>query len=154
MGRCLIVANQTLGGAELETGIRARIERGDGRFFVLVPMIQPELEIATWAPADPMFGMPVRTEINPDALIEARKRSDLRLQVMLDKIIILGGQAAGEVGNPDPASAVAMLLERESFDEVIVSTLPAGISRWVRMDLPSRIGRLVSCPVVTIEAEE
>jgi hypothetical protein len=45
---------------------------------------------------------------------------------------------------------VASLVESESFDEVIVSTLPTTISRWLRQDLPRRIERKVSVPVTTV----
>lgn len=153
MGRYLIVANQTLGGAELERTIRERIEHGEGRFYVVVPMVEPDHEVVNWAPQDPMFGAPLHTEVSADALEEARKRSERRLTAMLDKVTSLGGQAEGEVGSTDPGMAVEAVLERERFDEVIVSTLPAGISRWVRMDLPSRVQRMADCPVTTVEAE-
>lgn len=156
MGRYLIVANQTLGGAELEDRIRDRIEHGEARFFVVVPMIEPERETTEWMPYDPSFGMPavpVPQEATEGAVEEARERSRRRLDIMLEKIDSLGGQAQGEVGDPDPVRAVETALDRELFDEVIVSTLPAGLSRWIRMDLPSRIERMVDCPVTTVEAE-
>lgn len=153
MGRYLIVANQTLGGAALEQKVKDRIEHGEGSFYVVVPMIEPQHEVVNWAPQDPMFGAPVPTEVNQEALEEARMRSRHRLDTMIEKITSLGGEVDGEVGSTDPASAVEAVLERESFDEVIVSTLPAGISRWVKMDLPSRIDRMADCPVTTVEAE-
>ena len=153
MGRYLIVANQTLGGRALEAEVRDRVQRGDARFHVLVPMVEPEHEVATWAPADPMFGVPIQTEVTADALEEARRRSQHRLDVMLERLRDLGGEVDGKVGDVDPYRAVEVALERESFDEIILSTLPAGISRWVKMDLPSRLERLAPCPVTTVEAE-
>lgn len=39
------------------------------------------------------------------------------------------------------------------FNEVIISTLPVGISRWLKLDLPSRTQRMVECPVTTVEAD-
>lgn len=154
MSRYLIVANQTLGGADLDRAVRERVERGDAEFHVLVPMIEPEHEVASWAPTDPMFGIPVQTEVTADALEEARQRSQHRLAAMIERVTDLGGTATGEVGDPDPVRAVQTVLEREAVDEVIVSTLPAGISRWIRMDLPSRVARLTDRPVTTIEAQE
>lgn len=50
---------------------------------------------------------------------------------MLASITSLGGRADGEV---------------------IVSTLPAGISRWLKLDLASRIARMSDVPVTTVEA--
>lgn len=154
MGRYLIVANQTLGGAELEQKVKDRIEHGEGRFYVVVPMVEPELEVVDWAPQDPMFGAPVPAQVSDDALEEARERSRRRLNAMIEKVTSLGGEADGEVGSTDPVRAVEAVLERESFDEVIVSTLPAGLSRWVRMDLPSRLDRMTECPVTTVEARK
>ena len=153
MARYLIVANQTLGGSDLDAVVRSRVEQGDARFHVLVPMVEPAHEIATWAPADPMFGVPIQTEVTADALEEARQRSAHRLTAMINRVRDLGGQVDGEIGDTDPYRAVETVLERQSFDEVILSTLPAGISRWVRMDLPSRVERLAPCPVTTVEAQ-
>src|SRR5438067_9395199 len=66
----------------------------------------------------------------------------------------LGGRglsdATGEVGDADPLEAANQVLETEDFDEVILSTLPAGISRWVHMDLPHRLGEKVDIPVVHV----
>lgn len=151
MGRYLIVADQTLGGAELDQRIRDRIEHGEGRFYVVVPRTPPEHEVTTWAPGDGAFGEPDSTRLDEDEV--EQDRSQHRLDAMLDRIASLGGEAEGEVGAADPFAAVKEVLDRESFDEVIVSTLPVGISRWAKMDLPSRIGRLTDCPVTTVEAE-
>ncbi|MBW3562977.1 MAG: hypothetical protein KY437_10830 [Actinobacteria bacterium] len=72
---------------------------------------------------------------------------------MIDKIESLDGEADGEVGATDPVDAVKSVLERETFNEVIISTLPVGLSRWLKMDLPSRVERMVDCPVTTVEAQ-
>lgn len=154
MARYLIVANQTLGGQELEHKLRDRIEHGEGSFYVVVPMTPPEHEVSVWAPADPTFGIPVAVpEDGTDAIEEARRRSEHRLQAMLNRISELGGTAEGQVGNRDPVAAVEAALAQGPFDEVLVSTLPSGLSRWIKMDLPSRIERVVDCPVTTVEAD-
>ena len=49
-----------------------------------------------------------------------------------------GGQVEGRIGDTDALVAVHETLEREPFDEVIVSTLPARVSQWLRRDLPAR----------------
>jgi nucleotide-binding universal stress UspA family protein len=144
----LIVANQTLGGAELEEIIRDRIELGHGCFHIVVPMVAPHLEAAGWVGTD--TGMIIPDE---EAFHEARRRSEHRLAAIIDKIRAAGGTATGEVGDPDPARAVKQVLAQRAVDEVIVSTLPAGISRWLKMDLPSRISRLAPVPVTIVEAE-
>lgn len=154
MARYLVVANQTLGGAALDRAVRERIERGGASFHVVVPMVEPALEVTSWAPQDPLFGMPVPVGATEESMEEAEQRSQHRLRAMIEAITALGGDADGEVGSVDPYTATEHALEREPFDEVIVSTLPIGISRWIRMDLPSRLERLAPCPVVTVEADE
>lgn len=156
MSRCLIVANQTLGGAALEHAVVDRVERGQGEFHVLVPMVEPDHEATSWVPADPLLGIPAPgvTEARAEAKDQARQRSEQRLRAMVDKIASLGGHADGEVGDADPFRAVEHVLQRDQFDEVIISTLPAGLSRWIGMDLPSRVERLTDTPVTTVEAEQ
>jgi nucleotide-binding universal stress UspA family protein len=154
MGRCLIVANQTLGGAQLERKISELIADGVTRFHVVVPVISPNLEAETWMFADVGgFAIPPPDPAVEDAEEEAVERSERRLALMIDAIRSAGGEADGEVGVGDPLAAVRAVCEREDFELVIVSTLPAGLSRWLRMDLPSRVARTVDVPVVTVEAE-
>jgi hypothetical protein len=148
--RYLIVANQTLGGLALDTEIRRRIDAGPCRFHIVVPMIAPELETVAWGAAEIGFVVPMP---DADAVEEARQRSEHRLQSIVARIEALEGTATGEVGDTDPVEAVRGVLRREDFDEIIVSTLPAGISRWLRMDLPSRLGRLTETPITVVEAD-
>lgn len=85
---------------------------------------------------------------------QAHVRAESRLRQMTDKIEAVGGHALGEVGGPDPATAVEALLTRHVFAEVIVSTLPAGLSRWLETDdLPIRVAHRTEIPVTTVEAE-
>jgi hypothetical protein len=166
MGRCLIVANQTLGGEALDGAVRDCISRDVTVFHVVVPMTKVEHETSTWTGG---FGA-LEHHPNPEAvraaqqdaarhheaeLREARARAQHRLDQMLDKIQSAGGQAEGEVGFEDPVEAAkAVLNKHAAFDEIIVSTLPARLSRWVKMDVPSRISRMTDVPVTTVEARE
>jgi hypothetical protein len=145
----LIVANQTLGGAELERVIAARIAEGADSFHIVVPMIAPALEAVAWGAPEIGFVIPAP---DPEAVDEARRRSEHRLAAIVDRIQALGGQAHGEVGDTDPVEAVRRVLEQRRYREVVVSTLPAGISRWLKLDLPSRVARLTDVPVTTVEA--
>lgn len=157
MGRYLIVANQTLGGKELDDKVSLRIESRESRsFYVVVPRLEPEHEVAPLTHVDPMFRTPEQIEKTSDAVEQARVRSEHRLRAMISRIATLGGEAEGELGAPDPYQAAKSVIERdqEQFIEVIVSTLPAGVSRWIKMDLASRIERLVECPVTVVEAED
>lgn len=156
MGRYLLIANQTLGGAELEEVIRRRIDAGGAHFHVVVPMIEPREEARAYVPADPTFAIPQPAvqDDGPTPLEQAQERSRHRLERMIAKIEDLGGVADGEVGPSDTKRAVEDALAHTTPDEVIVSTLPVGLSRWLKLDLPSRIERLVEVPVTVVEAEE
>lgn len=154
MARILLIANQTLGGEALDRAVEFRIEAHTKDFFVVVPMVEPEHEIFYLSPRDPMFDVPhVQGQASEKSLELARQRSEARLLAMLDRVRTFGGTAEGMIGEIDPYKAARTALDRESFAEVIVSTLPLGISRWIKMDLPSRIERLVDCPVTVVEAE-
>ena len=45
------------------------------------------------------------------------------------------------MGDKNPMHAIRTSLEREGrqFDEIIISTLPTHVSRWLRMDLPRTV---------------
>ncbi len=150
MGRRLIVANQSMGGAELERHVKDRIDAGATEFYVVVPMIEVAKE-SSWNAPDDSFGVHDPGADNK-AVDQARRRSSHRLRAMIEKVASLGGTADGEIGDSDPVAAVRTVVKAEEFDEVIVSTLPAGMSRWLKMDLPSRVERMVDCSVTTVEA--
>ena len=147
----LVVANQTLGGEPLMSEIRDRIARGPCEFIVVVPATYPTDLAATWTlPIDPAFGIePIDTS---EQIERARAQAEERLDRVLTDIRDCGATAVGELGDPDPMRAIEEVLERRAFDEVILSTLPAGISRWLGMDLPTRCERRVDIPVTTLIA--
>lgn len=57
-------------------------------------------------------------------------------------------------GVPDPVAAVADELQARRYDEVVVSTLPAGVSRWLRLSLAQRARRMTKLPVTHVTASE
>jgi hypothetical protein len=59
---------------------------------------------------------------------------------------------AATVGDPDPLAAVGDILLTHRFDEVVVSTLPHGVSHWLRLSLPHRLRRLTDLPVLHVTA--
>lgn len=135
MRRCLIIANLTLGSEELSRALRTRMNEGPCEFHVLVPA----------APA-PLSG------VHTDS--EDHARAAERLEEVLESLRRIGATATGEVGDVRPFDAALDVLERDNdFDEVIVSTLPAAASRWLRLDLVSKLHRNISIPVTHIEGE-
>lgn len=64
-----------------------------------------------------------------------------------------GSHVHGMVGATDPYEAVRDTLKRRPYDEVIVSTLPQRVSRWLHLDLAHRIARL-GVPVSIVTAEQ
>jgi hypothetical protein len=131
MRRYLVVANLTLGGEHLTATVRQCLEAGPCSFHVLVPATPPP---GTW------------TSEEGDEVTLARDR----LEAALERFRELGAEADGEIGDARPLDAVQDVLAREMFDGIILSTLPPGISRWLGMDLVSRVERAVDVPVTAV----
>ncbi len=70
-----------------------------------------------------------------------------RLESALERWRGEGLKAEGLIGDADPVQAVSEVWQPGRFDEVIVSTLPGQTSRWLRWDVPYRIGALTDLPV-------
>jgi hypothetical protein len=58
-----------------------------------------------------------------------------------------GLECDGTVGAPDPIVAVTDVWDPKRYDEIIVSTLPSKVSKWLHAGLPERIGKLTGAPV-------
>jgi hypothetical protein len=84
------------------------------------------------------------TLVMPASGAEARKRLDDALARMREAGV---ENLEGRVGDPDPVVAVMDVWDPMKFDEIIVSTLPTGSSRWLGLDLPHRLEKLTSVPV-------
>ena len=124
MRRYLIVAHKTLGGDHLVEHVRSLREAGPCRFLLLVPVQHPSDHAWT------------EGEVNA----AARKR----LQEGLDRFHEEGIIADGEIGDANPVYAVSTVVRREgpdAFAGIVLSTLPAGPSRWLHWDVPSRMRR-------------
>ena len=57
------------------------------------------------------------------------------------------------IGDSDPVEAVRQLAATTAVDEVIVSTLPQRVSKWLHRDVPSRVQAL-GFPVTIVTAEQ
>ena len=130
----LVVGNQTLAGPELAAAIAERIAAGPSQFHVVVPATPPGGGL-TW---------------DED---EAHATAQARLDATLAQIRGLGAEASGEVGHRDPVEAARDAIRGHPVDEVILSTLPSGISRWLGQDAPSRLKGAVPVPVVVVTAQ-
>ena len=64
-----------------------------------------------------------------------------------------GSPVDGLIGDPTPLTAIADTINSQPFDEIILSTLPAHVSRWLRLDLPRKVAGL-GIPVTTVTAAE
>jgi flavin-binding protein dodecin len=144
--RYLVIANQTLPSQTLRTLLEARLASGPAEFHVLVP--EPPRLLLTGDPTTGIVGISPG-EIEHQRLLGLAEAEN-RLEDFRREFAHLGGALSGEVGLGDPLSAAQRVLERSSFDEIIVSTLPTSVSRWLKMDLPNRLQRMVSIPVTQL----
>ncbi len=124
----LIVANETAGGEHLRAEVSRLIQLGAERFTLLVPATRPR-------------GTLVYTDGEAHALAE-RRMSDA-----VATLRKLGVEIDGVVGVERPMDAVLDILLERHFDEIVVSTLPHGVSRWLGVDLPARVARASGLPV-------
>ena len=152
--RYLVVANRTLASPQLMQAVDERMGTGAAEFHVLVPATSSDEYLSARRAlmlGDPLTGF-VPTDVIPLGFDEkAHEEAQERLDSLLGHLASADAAATGEIGDPDPLQAIAAVLERGSFDEVILSTLPAGVSKWLGMDLPSRVRRTVTIPVTVVE---
>ncbi|MEM7326679.1 MAG: dodecin family protein [Actinomycetota bacterium] len=150
--RYLIVANQTLAGELIPALVADRVAAGPSEFHLLVPASRSkETQRLMTGVADPMSGYAV---VAPEDLVAAkardRQQAGERLATFTDRLAEHRDILTSEVAGHDPFAAIGRVMERSSFDEIIISTLPGSLSRWLKMDLPSRVERAFSVPVVVV----
>ena len=114
----LVVANVTAASDDLLAALRERAGEGPAEFTLVMPATGGDSASASRA-----------------------------LERALDRMRDAGLEADGSIGDPDPVVAVHEAWDPRRFDEVVVSTLPTGASRWLQIDLPHRIERMTDVPV-------
>ena len=124
--RVLVVAHRTAATPRL-LEVRARAGRSPCSFTLLVP----------------------RPYSDPDTE-GAATTLELALP-LLDQVA--GAHVEGAIGDSDPFAAVKQEVERGAFDEIIISVLPARVSRWLHLDLPRRVEAL-GLPGTVVAAEQ
>jgi hypothetical protein len=79
--------------------------------------------------------------------VSGREEAERRLDSALSRARERGLEVEGQLGDSDPMIAVSEAFDPRRFDEIVVSTLPAGTSHWLRADLPQRVAKLTGLPV-------
>jgi hypothetical protein len=134
--RVLVVANRTAESPELLDALRARTVQGPCEFTLLVPSTPHGL---AWA-AD-MHAGGEEAEHHREAFVEELRREGLDV-------------AGAKVGDPDPLAAIQDECNFTDYDELIVSTLPLRVSKWLRVDLPRKAKAATGLPVTHVIGSE
>lgn len=134
MKTILVVANETLGGRPLLERIRQHAEEDNVRVVICVPRTRPR------------HGNIIYDEAVFDA---AQVRIDLARSVLREE----GIDSVGEPGDPDPYTATVDAIAEVHPDLVIISTLPATSSGWLRRDLIDRVSEATDVPVEHVIAD-
>lgn len=121
--RVLIVAHKSVATPSLVHEVRSRTDAGPCRLALLIPDAS-DPAVAAWT------------------LRRARRMLSQAVGVPVDGIVAEGD---------DPYAGVAVALREGKYDEVLISTLPEGGSRWLRDDLPARV-RELGVPVTVVTA--
>lgn len=120
--RILIVANRTAATEQLLEAVRRRAATGPAEFHLMMPATPQGLHRV----------------VDPEDY--GREEATARLGVALPLLSeAAGSEVTGEVGNHDPLGAVHDAVHAAAYDEIILSTLPKRVSRWLKLDLPSKI---------------
>jgi len=125
--RVLIIANRTAATPGLLEEVRRRAAEGATRFTLLVPR-------PFWDPDTEESAITLELAI---PLLEEAAR----------------GRVEGLIGDQDPVRAVESALADAPYDEIILSTLPEHVSRWLHRDLPTRLQRF-GLPVTLVTARK
>lgn len=130
--RVLVVAHKTAATEPLLQAVRDRAASGPSTFTLLVPNVTHGLH----------------------KVIDAQDVGAGEAQTVLDGALprlsaAAGSDVEGVIGDPDPVAAVSDAINLRGFDEVIVSTLSPRVSRWLKLDLPSKVSGM-GLPVTTV----
>lgn len=133
MTRYLIVAHQTADSPELLEAVKGIVAEQPEATFGLVVPATPVAHLGRWTEGESMA-------VAAEAGVRAR---DAMAAHGIDLSEVT-------VGDANPVYAAADAFNRADWDHVLVSTLPAGVSRWVKMDVVSRLERELEVPVTHV----
>lgn len=134
--RVLVVAHKTAATPALIAAVRERAARGPAAFTLLVP--------------NPAHGLHKVVDAEDMDHSEADQTLELALPLLEEAA---GAPVEGIVGDANPLDAIQDAVNLNGYDEIILSTLPKRVSRWLKLDLPSKITGL-GLPVTTVTAQE
>jgi hypothetical protein len=134
--RVLLVTNRTALDGPLVEAVRDRAQQSPVSFHLVVPATPRGLHRV----------------VDPE--VAGLETAQARLAVALPLLSQAAGQAVtGHVGDANALSAVEDAVNLRGFDEIIISTLPATVSRWLRLDVPSKV-RALGLPVRHVTATD
>jgi hypothetical protein len=120
--RVLVVAHKTAATQPLLDAVRERAQRGGATFTLLVP--------------NPAHGLHKAVDPEDQDADEAQGVLAHALPLLSEAA---GSKVEGFIGDADPSAAIQDAINLRGFDEVIISTLPSKVSRWLHLDLPSKV---------------
>jgi hypothetical protein len=132
--RVLVVANKTAATPALLDAVRERAARGPCEFTLLVPNTTHGLH----------------TVVDPEDQSHSEAETVIELAIPLLEQAS-GGPVDAMIGVPEPLAAIQDAVNVHGFDELIISTLPSRVSKWLKLDLPSKASGL-GLPVTTVTA--
>jgi hypothetical protein len=132
--RVLVVAHKTAATPALLEAVRERAARSAATFTLLVPAAAHGLAQIT----DP-------EDASDD---EAVQTIELAVPVLEEAA---GGEVDSMIGVAEPLAAIQDAINLHGFDEIIISTLPTRVSRWLKVDLPHKAAGL-GLPVTLVTA--
>jgi nucleotide-binding universal stress UspA family protein len=138
MARYLVVAHQTASSLELVERVKALASSDRAAEFVL---LVPE------TPVEQMLG-----SVEGEAAEVAERRAHearARLEEAGAKVVRTSMVGA----SPLVAIDEELWAHRGEYEAIVICTLPVGVSRWLRLDLPHRVERRFSLPVIHVVAE-
>jgi hypothetical protein len=134
--RVLVVANKTAATPALLDAIRERAARGPCTFTLLVP--------------NPAHGL--HSVVDPEDQSESEAHQVIELAMPLIEDASGGAPCDSMIGVPFPLDAIQDAVNLHGFDEIIISTLPTRVSKWLHLDLPRKVAAL-GLPVTTVTAK-
>jgi hypothetical protein len=130
--RVLIVARRTADSPQLLDAVAQRAHEGPCNFTLLVPAFARGLH-------------PVGERGDP-----GQRAAERRIAAAVPLLShAAGSEVVAVIGAHEPFVAVRDALHLMGFDEVIISMLPARVSRWLHIDLPGRV-RSLGVPVTEV----